>query len=408
MNIYDEALALHQKLKGKLEVNSKISVMTEHSLSLAYSPGVAEPCRRIKKDKELVYELTGKWNMIAVVSDGSAVLGLGNIGAEAGLPVMEGKCVLFKAFGGVNAIPLCLATQDPDEIVAIVKKLEPNFAGINLEDIGAPNCFVIEKRLKAETGMAIFHDDQHGTAVVTVAGLLNALRVVHKKPDQIKVVINGAGAAGAAIIKMLLTIGVREIIACDRNGIISRDNPGLNGYKQELANLTNQQLLKGSLDKALAGADVLIGVSVGNCVSTEMVKAMANDPVIFALANPEPEIHPADAYRAGAKIVATGRSDYPNQVNNVLGFPGIFRGALDVRASDINDAMKKAAAFAIAGLISSNELKPDYIIPKPFDARVAPEVAKAVAKAALETGVARKKIDPEWVARHTRELTAAE
>lgn len=404
MNIYDEALTLHQELKGKLEVNSKISVMNAHGLSLAYSPGVAEPCRRIKENRDLVYELTGKWNMIAVVSDGSAVLGLGNIGAEAGLPVMEGKCVLFKAFGGVNAIPLCLATQDPDEVVEIVKKLEPNFAGINLEDIGAPNCFKIEKRLKAETGMAIFHDDQHGTAVVTVAGLLNALQVVRKKTDQIKVVMNGAGAAGTAITRMLLEIGVKEIIACDSKGIISRDTPGLSVYKQELADLTNRQLIKGTLKEALVDADVFIGVSVGNCVTAEMVKSMAQDPVIFALANPEPEIHPDEAYSAGAKIVATGRSDYPNQVNNVLGFPGIFRGALDVWASDINEAMKKAAAYAIAGLIPPAELQPDYIIPKPFDSRVAPAVAQAVAEAAMETGVARKKVDLNWVAEHTREL----
>lgn len=405
MNIYEEALVLHEKLKGKLEVNSKISVMNVHNLSLAYSPGVAEPCRRIKENKDLVYELTGKWNMVAVVSDGSAVLGLGNIGAEAGLPVMEGKCILFKAFGGVNAVPLCLATQDPDEIVEIVKRLEPNFAGINLEDISAPNCFKIEQRLKAETGMAIFHDDQHGTAVVAVAGLLNALRVVRKKPEQIKVVINGAGAAGTAIAKMLLEIGVEEIIVCDRKGIISRDTPGLNIYKQELANATNRQLLKGSLAEALAGADVFIGVSVGNCVTAEMVKSMAKDPVVFALANPEPEIFPNEAYDAGAKIVATGRSDYPNQINNLLGFPGIFRGALDVCASDINGAMKKAAAQAIAELIPPAEVKPDYIIPKPFDSRVAPAVAKAVAKAAMETGVARKKVDLDWVVEHTHQLT---
>ncbi len=404
MGLYKEALELHERLQGKIDVVSKAVVDNEKILSLVYSPGVAEPCRQIRDDVSKVFDLTGKGNTIAVVSDGSAVLGLGNIGPEAALPVMEGKCVLFKAFGGVNAIPICLSTQNPDEIVEIVKKLEPNFGGINLEDIAAPACFLIEERLKAETEMAIFHDDQHGTAVVAIAGLLNALRFVGKEPEEINVVVNGAGAAGTAIIKMLIDFGVEEILVCDSKGIISRERPGLNPAKRELAQLTNGQGLTGGLAEALVGADVFIGVSVGNVVSPQMVQSMAEQPIIFALANPEPEILPEVAYQAGACIVATGRSDYPNQVNNVLGFPGIFRGALDVQASDINDEMKRAAAVAIAGLISDQELTPEYIIPKPFDPRVAPQVAMAVAEAAIKSQVARKIIPPEKVAERAREL----
>ena len=404
MGLYEEALALHEKLQGKIEIISKAAVKDVKSLSLVYSPGVAEPCRQIRDDVSKVFDLTGKGNTIAVVSDGSAVLGLGNIGPEAALPVMEGKCVLFKTFAGVNAIPICLSTQDPDEIVEIVKKLEPNFGGINLEDITAPACFLIEERLKAETEMAIFHDDQHGTAVVAMAGLLNALRMVGKKPSEVKVVINGAGAAGTAIAKILIDFGVEEIVVCDRAGIINKNRPGLNPFKKELATITNKKGLTGGLAEALVGADVFIGVSVANVVSPQMVRSMAKKPVIFALANPEPEILPEVAYEAGACIVATGRSDYPNQVNNVLGFPGIFRGALDVRAREINDEMKRAAAIAIAGLVSDDELTPEYVIPKPFDPRVAPQVAMAVAEAAIKTQVARKIVPPEMVAEHTRKL----
>lgn len=393
MNIYEEALELHRKLRGKLEVVSKVAVDSEHALSLAYSPGVAEPCRRIAADRELAFELTGKWNSVAVVSDGSAVLGLGNIGPDAALPVMEGKCVLFKAFGSVNAVPLCLATQEPERLAEVVKLLEPTFAGINLEDIAAPSCFIVEEILKRETGMLIFHDDQHGTAVVTLAGLLNALRVVGKELRKVSVVINGAGAAGSAIAKMLLNAGVGSLIICDRKGALYSGRPDQDRFKEELARQSNPERRRGGLAEALRGADVFIGVSVGNVVTPEMVRSMAPAPVIFALANPEPEIQPELALEAGAAVVATGRSDRPNQVNNVLGFPGIFRGALDVRAKDITEEMKLAAALAIADLVSPAELRPDYVIPKAFDPRVAPQVAKAVARTAIETGIACRPLD---------------
>jgi malate dehydrogenase (oxaloacetate-decarboxylating) len=408
MDVYQEALELHRRVKGKVEVVSKVPVRDERDLTLAYSPGVAEPCRRIMQDKEAAFELTGRGNRVAVVSDGSAVLGLGNIGPEAALPVMEGKAVLFKAFAGVDAFPLCLATQDPLELARLVRLMEPSFAGINLEDITAPACFVVEETLKRETGMVIFHDDQHGTAVVTLAGLLNALRVVGKQLDQVKVVLNGAGAAGSSIAKILLSAGARDLIVCDRTGVIYADRTGLDRFKRELAEQTNPGRLRGGLAEALRGADVFLGVSVGNVVTREMVRSMAREAIVFALANPEPEIQPALAREAGAEVVATGRSDYPNQVNNVLGFPGIFRGALDVQARDIDEPMKLAAALAIAGLVSPAELKPGYIIPKPFDRRVAPEVAKAVARAALSSGVARREVDPEWVAAHARELAGLE
>ncbi len=404
MDVYQEALELHRRLRGKVEVMSKVAVRDERDLALAYSPGVAEPCRQIMRDKEAAFELTGRGNRVAVVSDGSAVLGLGNIGPDAALPVMEGKCVLFKAFAGVDAFPVCLATQDPLELARVVKLMEPSFAGINLEDIAAPACFVVEETLKRETGMVIFHDDQHGTAVVALAGLLNALQVVGKDVDKVKVVLNGAGAAGSSIANILLSAGVREMIVCDRAGIIYADRPGLDRFKGELARRTNPDRLRGSLEDAVKGADVFIGVSVGNVVTPEMVKSMAKGAIMFALANPEPEIQPGLALAAGAKVVATGRSDYPNQVNNVLGFPGIFRGALDVKAEDVNEPMKLAAALGIARLVSPAELGPDYIIPKPFDRRVAPEVARQVARAAIDSGVARQEVDPEEVAAHTREL----
>lgn len=407
MDIYEESLAMHRRVRGKLRVVSKVPIRDERDLSLAYSPGVAEPCRRIEADRNEIFELTGKWNSVAVVSDGSAVLGLGNIGPEAALPVMEGKCVLFKAFGGVDAVPLCLNTQDPEMIVAVVKALAPSFAGINLEDIAAPACFLIERRLKEETEMAIFHDDQHGTAVVAIGALLNAVKATGKSLERLRVAMMGAGAAGNSIAKMLLALGIRDLTLCDRRGTLYTGRPDMDPYKQELAALTNPRNVRGGLAEAIAGADVFIGVSVAGLLSQDMVRSMSADPIVFALANPEPEILPAAAMAAGAAIVATGRSDYPNQVNNVLGFPGIFRGALDVMATEINEPMKLAAAHAIAALVSPAEMRPDYIIPKPFDPRVAPAVAAAVAEAAMQSGVARKKVDPEWVAAHTRELVMA-
>ncbi|MDK2986604.1 MAG: hypothetical protein PWQ96_2248 [Clostridia bacterium] len=386
-----EALKLHLENVGKIAVESKVSVNNEWDLSLAYSPGVAEPCREIVKDEENIYRYTAKGNLVAVVSDGSAVLGLGNIGAKAALPVMEGKAVLFKEFADVDAFPICLASQDIDTIVQTVKLLEPTFGGVNLEDIAAPKCFEIEERLKKETSIPIFHDDQHGTAIVATAGLINSLKLVGKKIDEIKVVINGTGAAGVAIAKLLLNLGVREMIMCDSRGIIYNGRQeGMNRYKQELAERTNSEGLKGDLSVAIKGADVFLGVSVANVVTPEMVKSMNKDAIIFAMANPDPEILPEDAKNAGARVVGTGRSDYPNQVNNVLAFPGIFRGALDVRASDINEEMKVAAAYAIANIISEDELHDEYVIPKPFDPRVGEKVASAVAKAARESGVAQE------------------
>ncbi len=402
----DAALHMHKTKKGKLEINSKVPVRNAEDLSLAYSPGVAEPCKEIYSNKHAVYDYTMKGNMVAVVSDGSAVLGLGNIGPEAALPVMEGKAVLFKAFAGVDSFPICLDTNDIDEIVRTVKLMEPTFGGVNLEDIAAPNCFIIEERLKKETRIPIFHDDQHGTAIVTVAGLMNALKLVGKSFKEIKVVANGAGAAGIAIIKLLDNFGVGEIIMCDSQGAIYEGRPRrMNRVKEEIAKNTNRRQLKGSLEEVIEGADVFIGVSVGGALTAEMVKKMNKDAIIFAMANPDPEILPQEAKEAGAKIIGTGRSDFPNQVNNVLAFPGIFRGALDVAATRINEKMKMAAVEAIASLITDEELNEDYVIPAPFDPRVAPAVAKSVAQAAMETGVARTEVDPEDVAEKTRQLS---
>jgi len=408
LSIYDDAIEMHEKYTGKISVISKVQVNNQHDLAMAYSPGVAEPCLRIQKDPMLRYKYTSIGNMIAVVSDGSAVLGLGNIGALAGLPVMEGKCVLFKEFGAVNAFPLCLGSQDANTIVETVKLLEPSFSGINLEDISAPRCFEIEQRLKKETNMVIFHDDQHGTAVVTTAGLINAMKLKGEKWQDLKVVINGVGAAGVSIIKLFLKLGIKDIIACDTKGAIYKNRPeGMNSSKNEIAELTNPEGLKGKLSDIIAGRNVFVGVSVAGQLTEEMVKKMDKNPVIFALANPEPEIKVEDAKAAGINIIATGRSDYPNQVNNVLAFPGIFRGALDVRSTDINDDMKVAAAYAIAELVADNEISNDYIIPKPFDLRIAPNVAKKVAEAAIKTNVARLKIDPAEVERNAIEMIKA-
>ncbi|MEH6954110.1 NAD(P)-dependent malic enzyme [Neobacillus drentensis] len=405
MTLREEALHMHRINKGKLESKSKVLVRNAHDLSLAYSPGVAEPCKDIYEKPELVYEYTMKGNMVAVVSDGTAVLGLGNIGPEAALPVMEGKAVLFKSFAGVDAFPICLNTTDVDKIVETVKLLEPTFGGVNLEDIAAPNCFVIEERLKKEANIPIFHDDQHGTAIVTVAGLVNALKLIGKKMQEIKVVANGAGAAGIAIIKLLYSYGVRDIIMCDTKGAIYEGRPqGMNSVKSEVAKYTNRDNLTGSLADVIKGADVFIGVSVAGALTKEMVASMNPDSIIFAMANPDPEIMPDEAKAAGAKVVGTGRSDFPNQVNNVLAFPGIFRGALDVRATHINEKMKIAAVEAIANLINPDELNADYVISGPFDPRVAPDVAAAVAKAAMETGVARIKVDPEEIKEKTKRL----
>ncbi|WP_210364939.1 malic enzyme-like NAD(P)-binding protein [Bacillus sp. REN3] len=407
MTLREEALHMHLINKGKLESKSKVPVTNARDLSLAYSPGVAEPCKEIYDKPETVYDYTMKGNMVAVVSDGTAVLGLGNIGPEAALPVMEGKAVLFKSFAGVDAFPICLNTTDIDKIVDTVKLLEPTFGGVNLEDIAAPSCFAIEERLKKETNIPVFHDDQHGTAIVTVAGLVNALKITGKKMNEIKVVANGAGAAGIAIIKLLYSYGVRDIIMCDTKGAIYEGRPnGMNAIKDEVAKFTNRDSVKGSLVEAIKGADVFIGVSVAGALTTEMIQTMNRDPVIFAMANPIPEIMPDEAKAAGAKVIGTGRSDFPNQVNNVLAFPGIFRGALDARATHINEKMKVAAVNAIAGLIHDSELSSDYVIPGPFDPRVAPEVAAAVAKAAMETGVARIKVDPNEVKERTRRLAA--
>lgn len=405
MTLREEALHMHRINKGKLESKSKVPVRNAKDLSLAYSPGVAEPCKEIYEKPETVYDYTMKGNMVAVVTDGTAVLGLGNIGPEAALPVMEGKAVLFKSFAGVDAFPICLNTTDVEKIIETVKLLEPTFGGVNLEDIAAPNCFVIEERLKKETNIPVFHDDQHGTAIVTAAGLVNALKLIGKKMTEIKVVANGAGAAGIAIIKLLHAFGVRDIIMCDTKGAIYEGRPqGMNVVKAEVAKFTNRDNLTGSLEDVIKGADVFIGVSVAGALTKEMVSSMNSDAIIFAMANPNPEIMPNLAKEAGAKVVGTGRSDFPNQVNNVLAFPGIFRGALDVRATHINEKMKVAAVNAIANLISENELNEDYVIPAPFDPRVAPEVAAAVAKAAMETGVARLKLDPEDVKEKTMRL----
>jgi len=405
LTLREEALHMHRVHKGKLESKSKVEVKNAKDLSLAYSPGVAEPCKVIYDKPETVFEYTMKGNMVAVVTDGTAVLGLGNIGPEAALPVMEGKAVLFKSFAGVDAFPICLNTNDVDQIVETVKLIEPTFGGVNLEDIAAPKCFEIEERLKKETNIPIFHDDQHGTAIVTAAGLVNALKIVGKKMSEIKVVANGAGAAGIAIIKLLYSYGVRDIIMCDTKGAIYEGRPfGMNSIKEQVAKFTNIQKVSGGLEEAIEGADVFIGVSVAGALSPEMVQSMNKDAIIFAMANPVPEIMPDEAKKSGAKVVGTGRSDFPNQVNNVLAFPGIFRGALDVRATHINEKMKLAAVEAIANLIEEHELHEDYVIPAPFDPRVAPEVAAAVAKAAMETGVARMKVNPDEIRERTKQL----
>ena len=382
-------MKLHYELKGKLEITPRAKVDSKEALSLAYTPGVAEPCLVIQKDVEKSYELTRRWNTVAVVTDGTAVLGLGDIGPEAGMPVMEGKCVLFKAFGDVDAIPLCVRTKDVEEIVKTVSLLAGSFGGVNLEDISAPRCFEIEKRLKEVCDIPIFHDDQHGTAVVTLAGLINALKLTGKKIEEVKIVTSGAGAAGIAIIKLLLSMGAKHVIMTDREGAIYKGRENLNPIKMEMAEMTNLSMEKGSLSDVIKNADVFIGVSAPGTLNKDMVKSMAEKPIIFACANPIPEIFPEDAKEASAAVVSTGRSDFPNQINNVLCFPGIFRGALDVRAKDINDEMKVAAAYAIAGLVSNQELNAEYILPAAFDERVKDAVAKAVAEAAKKSGVAR-------------------
>ena len=389
MDYAKESLKLHYELKGKLEITPRAKVDSKEALSLAYTPGVAEPCLVIQKDVEKSYELTRRWNTVAVVTDGTAVLGLGDIGPEAGMPVMEGKCVLFKAFGDVDAIPLCVRTKDVEEIVKTVSLLAGSFGGVNLEDISAPRCFEIEKRLKEICDIPIFHDDQHGTAVVTLAGLINALKLTGKKIEEVKIVTSGAGAAGIAIIKLLLSMGVKHVIMTDREGAIYKGRENLNPIKMEMAEITNLSMEKGSLSDVIKNADVFIGVSAPGTLNKDMVKSMAEKPIIFACANPIPEIFPEDAKEAGAAVVSTGRSDFPNQINNVLCFPGIFRGALDVRAKDINDEMKVAAAYAIAELVSDQELNAEYILPAAFDERVKDAVAKAVAEAAKKSGVAR-------------------
>jgi len=406
VSLRERSLELHRTHQGKLGITTKVPVRDADDLSLAYSPGVAEPCKEIHRQTELVYDYTSKGNLVAVVSDGTAVLGLGNIGPHAAIPVMEGKAVLFKSFAGVDAFPICLDTTDVEEIIRTVKLLEPTFGGINLEDIAAPACFEVEERLKRELDIPVFHDDQHGTAIVTLAGLINALKVVGKRMQDIRVVANGAGAAGIAIIKLLLSLGVKHVIMCDTKGAIYDGRvEGMNPVKDMIAKNTNHEKRQGSLEEVMVGSDVFIGVSAAGAVTQEMVRSMNADPIIFAMANPDPEITPADAKEAGARVVGTGRSDYPNQVNNVLAFPGIFRGALDTRARAINEEMKIAAAYAIAELIDESELTADYVIPSPFDPRVAPNVAAAVATAAMETGVARLHVSSEAVAEKTRRLT---
>ena len=390
MDYAKESLRLHGEWKGKIEVVTRVPVENKDDLSLAYTPGVAQPCLEIQKDVDKSYDLTRRWNMCLVVTDGSAVLGLGNIGPEAGMPVMEGKCVLFKAFGDVDAFPLCIKSNDVDEIVNTIYLISGSFGGVNLEDISAPRCFEIEKKLKEKCDIPIFHDDQHGTAIITLAGLTNALRVVGKKKEDVRIVMNGAGAAAISIARLLLTAGFKDITLCDRKGAIYEGRPeGMNPIKEEMAKVTNLAKKSGSLAEMLVGADVFIGVSAPGAVTTEMVKTMNKDAVVFACANPTPEIFPDDAKAGGAKVVSTGRSDFPNQINNVLAFPGIFRGAFDVRAKEINDEMKLAASEALVNLITDEELSPEYIIPKAFDKRVGPAVAKAVAEAAKRTGVAR-------------------
>ncbi|MFC0272740.1 NADP-dependent malic enzyme [Metabacillus herbersteinensis] len=390
-NFREESLELHKQFKGKLSVNVKMSVENSHDLSLVYSPGVAEPCKEIFESPEKIYDYTIKGNLVGIVSDGSAVLGLGNIGGAASMPVMEGKAALFKAFADIDAFPICLNINDPEQIIQTVKALEPTFGGINLEDISAPNCFIIEERLKKEMNIPVFHDDQHGTAIVTAAGLINALKVVNKHLEDTKIVVNGAGAAGIAITKLLLRMGVKDIIMCDTKGAIFKGRKnGMNSMKDSIAELTNKNNIEGSLEEVIKGTDVFVGVSVAEAVSAEMVQSMNKGAIIFAMANPTPEIMPEIARLAGAAVVGTGRSDMPNQVNNVLAFPGIFKGALQVHASEINEEMKLAAVYAIANLITADELSFDYVIPHAFDKRVVEAVTNAVAETAIKTGVARK------------------
>ncbi|SLL05181.1 Malate dehydrogenase (Oxaloacetate decarboxylating) [Mycobacteroides abscessus subsp. abscessus] len=406
MSLREEALHMHQVKQGKLEIHAKVEVKNAQDLSLAYSPGVAEPCKEIFENPEAVYDFTMKGNMVGLVTNGTSVLGLGNIGAAASLPVMEGKAILLKSFAGVDAFPIALNSTDEDKIVETVKLMAPTFGAIHLEDIAAPHCFEIEERLKQELDIPVFHDDQHGTAIVTLAGLVNALKLVKKEMKDLKIVINGAGASGIAIAKLLFSSGVANMILCDTKGAIYSGRPvGMNPAKESVATFTNGENEKGSLRDAIKGADVFIGVSVAGTLTKEMVQTMNKDAIIFALANPVPEISPSEAKEAGARIVGTGRSDFPNQVNNVLAFPGVFRGALDVRARIINEAMKKAAAEAIAGLIAESELSEDYVIPSPFDPRVAPAVAAAVARTAMETNVARIQVDPEQVRIKTMKRT---
>ncbi|ARJ18691.1 NAD(P)-dependent malic enzyme [Staphylococcus lugdunensis] len=406
MSLRDDALQMHKENQGKLQVTPNVKVTNKKELSLAYSPGVAEPCKEIHEDPRTVYDYTIKRNTVAVVTDGTAVLGLGNIGAAASIPVMESKAVLFKSFAGINGVPIALDTTDTEEIIQTVKLISPNYGGINLEDISAPRCFEIEERLKKETNIPVFHDDQHGTAIVTLAGLINALRIVDKPLSDIKIVLNGAGAAGIAICKLLDAYGVRHMIMCDSKGAIYEDRPyGMNETKSFVAKFTNKDKIEGSLQDVIKEADVFIGVSIADLLTKEMVQSMSKDAIIFAMANPNPEIKPEDAKEAGAKVIGTGRSDFPNQINNVLAFPGIFRGALEVEATHINEEMKKAAVEAIANLIQPDELRPDYCIPDPFDKRVAPSVAREVARAAMETGVARIEVEPQAIYDKTMKLT---
>ena len=402
----EDALKMHLENKGKVGVFSKVPVHNSQDLSLAYSPGVAEPCKDIYEDEQKVYDYTSKGNLVAVVSNGTAVLGLGNIGPKAAMPVMEGKAVLFKSFADVDAFPICLDTKDPEKIIETVRLLEPTFGGVNLEDIAAPQCFEIEERLKEICNIPVFHDDQHGTAIVTAAGLINALKLVGKPIEEITVVANGAGSAGVAISKLLLSMGVKDVLLCDTKGIIYQGRPeGMNSFKEEMARITNKEQKQGKLADALVGADVFVGVSAAGAVTQDMVRSMNRDAIIFAMANPTPEIMPEDAKAAGALVIGTGRSDFPNQVNNVLAFPGIFRGALDVHATEINEEMKIAAVQAIAGLISDAELNPDYVIPNPFDPRVAVAVATAVATAAMETKVAQKQVNIDEIKTRLLSLT---
>lgn len=389
MDIKQKSLELHRQLRGKLEIKSRVPVKTKEDLSLAYTPGVAEACLEIKREPALSFELTRRWNTVAVITDGTAVLGLGDIGPVAGMPVMEGKCILFKEFADVDAIPLCVDSKDPDEIVKTVKLISKSFGGINLEDISAPRCFEIEERLKKECDIPVFHDDQHGTAIIVTAGIMNALKLTKRRKEDCTAVICGAGAAGTAIAKMLLSFGIGDVTVCDKDGILNRNNKNLNSAQSALAGITNNSLKTGSLSDALKGADIFVGVSAPGIVSEEMIRSMNKDAIVFAMANPVPEIMPDLAKKGGAAVVGTGRSDFPNQVNNVLAFPGIFKGALSVRASDINEEMKLAAANAIAGLVSDGELSPDYILPAAFDERVGEAVAKAVADAAVKSGVSR-------------------